>query len=517
MAHAHAIDNLRSTTTTIAAMDHATRQTAEHLKHLRRQNAAWQLLAARRAPLIVACLKTLFDARDASIPVDDMEQTLAEMLAEHANEEEYEVGSDFVLEARRELRDWIRRGLVVEREGRLKPTDELQQALGFVDGMAERIMTSTASRLATVQREIDNLATRLNPDAGAREARIREQISTLEKALADVQLGRFEVLSGNAAIEAIKEVYDLSISLRADFRRVEDSFREADRVLKQSIISEGRHRGEIVDKLLDTHDELLETAEGQTFAGFHQQLSRAVELDRMKQHLKEITGNQAAQRALNRNQQTDLVWLTMRLVSESAGVIKARAASERDVKSFIKTGLAAEHHRVGQLLNELFDVALKLDWDRTAVRRATPPLPCIALDVGNLPLIERLRFKAIDVETEDPLELIPLHAGLEDFDEDFWDSLDTLDRRALFDETRQLLNDRGVAMSIGDLANALPPETHDLETITFWLSLARQAEVVVHEQAEQFELRRGAEERVRFRVPHVELTSDALASATWEI
>lgn len=503
--------------TLIVPMDRPTKEIALELMNLRRQNAAWQLVASRRAPLIIACLRSLFDARDASIPVDEMEQALAEMLEEHANDEEFDVGTNYVLEARRELRDWIKRRLVVERDGYLKATDELQQVLQFVDGLVDRIMTSTASRLATVQREIENLATRLNADPASRGARLREQIKALEKELSDVQRGDFQVLEGRPAIEAIREVYDLAMSLRADFRRVEDSFRASDRALKQSIISEGRHRGEIVDKLLDTHDELLQTAEGQTFAGFHEQLTRAVELDRMKHRLKEISKTRAATRALSRNQNTDLVWLIMRLVSESQGVIRARAASERDVKSFIKTGLAAEHHRVGQLLNEVFDAALKTDWDRTDVRRAPSPLPCIAVDAGSLPLIERLRFKTIDTESNDPLELMPMNAGLEDFDDDFWESLNTLDRRALFDETRQLLTEKGTAMSIGELARELPPEIHDLETIAFWMGLARQAELTVHPELEHFDLPTGESSRLRFHLPRVELTSEALASITWEI
>ncbi len=94
-------------------MDRSNKEMALGLMNLRRQNAAWQLLASRRAPLIIACLKRLFEARDATILVDEMERALAEMLAEHANDEEFDVGADSLLEARRELRDWVKRRLVV--------------------------------------------------------------------------------------------------------------------------------------------------------------------------------------------------------------------------------------------------------------------------------------------------------------------------------------------------------------------------------------------------------------------
>src|SRR5690606_17249453 len=225
-----------------------------------RRNPAWQLLAARRAPLVIGSLQVLFDAQTDGVSVDGAEQRLAEMLAEHANADEYRIeGEDFLLASRKELREWIKRGLIVERDGRILATDALQQVFQFVDGLQNRFMTSTASRLATVQREIESLETRLNPDPQSRADHIRRRIRDLEFELSQVEAGNMEVLDGTKAIEGIREVYNLAMSLRANFRRVEDSYREADRHLRQSIVSEHHHRGNIVDKLLDSHDNLLET------------------------------------------------------------------------------------------------------------------------------------------------------------------------------------------------------------------------------------------------------------------
>ncbi|XOV89773.1 MAG: DUF3375 domain-containing protein [Pseudomonadota bacterium] len=496
-------------------MDQSTNDLTNALVNLKQQNAAWQLLAARRAPLVIACLKALFESRDASIPVDDMEQALAGMLAEHANHADFDVGEDYLVEARGELRQWIKRRLVIERERRLIATDELQQVLRFVESLQARIMTSTASRLATVQREISRVAVALNPDQATRERAIRQQISELEQELADVTAGKFEVLEGSQAEEAIREVYDLALSLRADFRRVEDSFRASDRALRQSIISQDQHRGEIVDRLLDTHDELLQTPEGQTFKGFHEQLTRQTELDRMKIQLKEIARNPITDKALSRTQRTDLTWLLIRLISESGSVIKARAASERDVKSFIKSGLATEHHRVGQLLNEVMEAALAVDWSRQETRRRRSSLPFVGVEVANLPLVERLRFKAPDDTDSDPLQLATQQASLDDVEDDFWAAFDTLDRQALFDETRALLAKNGSAMSIGEIAAQLPP-THDLESIAFWLSLARQAELPFEQANETIDISRDDGSTLRFMLPRVALTAEALHAVQWE-
>ncbi len=497
-------------------LERTNREEGLALTYLRRQNAAWQLLASPRAPLIVACLRALLDSGDGSTAMETMEQSLADMLAEHANDEEFAVGAEFLIEARRELRDWIKRRLVVERGGQLIATDDLQRVLTFVDGIQDRVMTSTASRLATVQREIDNLAVRLNPQREVRAKAITAKISELQAELSRVERGEFEVLEGDAAREGIREVYDLAISLRADFRRVEDSYRAADHALRQSIISDGHHRGQIVDKLLDSHDELLQTPEGLVFTGFHQQLTEAIELERMKLQLKEIGRAAVLAQALNRQQQMDLTWLTMRLVRESKSVIRARARSERDVKGFIKTGLAAEHHRVGQLLNDILEAALAVDWTRQVIRRDAAPLPCIAVATGTLPLIQRLLVKSAEEEEHRSLSLQQATVDLDDIDEDFWTTFDTLDRRELFESTLRLLRQQEHGLSVGTLAGHLAAG-HDLESIAYWLGLAREADITFDTDLETFELQDTHEHSITYRIPRVTLTASALESLHWEV
>ena len=144
----------------------------------------------------------------------------------------------------------------------------------------------------------------------------------------------------------------------------------------------------------------LKTAEGQVFDGFYEQLGRSVELDQMKAQLKTILTNAAASEALNRRQSTELRWLVPGLVRESERVIQARARGERDVRGFIKAGLANEHHRVGALLNDILETAIDIDWSSISMRRSPGPLPPIAIAAPLLPLIQRLRFKEESADEE---------------------------------------------------------------------------------------------------------------------
>lgn len=499
-------------------MEESAQQHSERYVSARSQHPAWVLLASRRAPLVLGSLHTLFEQAHDGIPMEDALQALSDMLAAYANQELYEIDLHATsLQAGKELRKWIKRRLVVEREGRIYATDALESAIQFVDSLDSRIMTSTASRLSVVQREIENLETSLNPSPTGRTASLRRRIQDLEQELAQVEAGHVVVLDEAQAIEGIREVYNLATSLRADFRRVEDSWREADRALRHSIISEQSHRGEIVDRLLDGQDALLNTPEGRVFESFQQQLKQSAELEAMRERLRTILRHPAVPKALTRPQQRELRWLALRLVQESQAVLQARARSERDVRGFLKTGLAAEHHRVGQLLNDFFSLALNLDWQRQAERRKPVCLPPVGVATTGVPAIERLRFKTLDDDDTSALDLSVKLAGLEQIEDDFWAAFDGLDREALIRDTLAVLAEQGRPVSLGELAALLPP-AHDLETFALWLAMAREAGIeVLAEERQLVELVDEDEQRWHFNLPYVGLDHEALKDIDWEL
>lgn len=475
----------------------------------RQQHPAWLLLASKTGPVVLSCLQALFLEHRDGIEFETAILELADVLQDQHENAGLDIkGDDFVYTAKKELRGWIKKKLIIEREGRILATDALESALRFVDSLDNRIMTSTASRLSVVQREIENLETHLNPDPKARAAHIKRKILDLEKELEKVEAGDVPVLNKTEAIEAIREIYNLATSLRTDFRRVEDSFRKADQLLRQSIIGEQSHRGEVVDKLLDSHDSLLETDEGKVFHSFQQQLSRTVELDNMKLQLRNIVSHPSAADAIRIDQKSELRWLAMRLVEESESVIRARARTERDVKSFLKSGLAAEHHRVGELLNEILSTALDVDWGSLPIRRSASPLPPIAIANPALPLVERLRFKSLEDHQEYALDFNESDASLYHMDEEFWAAFDELDRLRLINDTKALLQDKQEVMGVADIARYLPP-VHDLESIVLWLSLAMEADVPIHARNESVDIK-NEEGVMRFTVPVVELSAEAV-------
>lgn len=485
----------------------------------RQQHPAWLLLASRRAPLMLSCLEALFEHQREGVPFDSAVQALADMLAAHANQPDYEIDvANIAAQARKELREWIRRALVTEREGKLFETDALKTALRFMEQLDNRWMTSTASRLAVVQREIDHLAAALDPNPEHRAAHLARRIEDLQAQLQQVQAGHMPLLSDAQVVEGIREVYALATSLREDFRRVEDSWRDADRTLRHAILSAQHHRGAVMDQLLDGHSSLLNTQEGRVFESFQQQLDNQVELADMRQRIRSILAHQACPQALDDVQHSTLRLLVSQLIKEAKVVQQVRARSEREVSQFMKKGQAAENQRVGQLLNDVLQQALDIDWQRQAMRRAPAPLPPLGISLAGLPLIERLRIKSIDSTGEAAaLMLNKQYADLTQVDDDFWQALEGLDQQALLAQTLHLLQQHGAPMYLSQLAQALPLAEHDLETLTLWLSAARQAGVALDAQTEQINSHDAQGQAAwRFTLPKVALDAQTLGMFEWQ-
>jgi hypothetical protein len=132
-----------------------------------------------------------------------------------------------------------------------------------------------------------------------------------------------------------------------------------------------------------------------------------------------------------------------------------------------------------------------------------------------VPVIERLRVKEV-LDTDDlALDLSEQYTNLDDFEGDFWSSFNSLDRSALLADTCDYVSTQDRALSVSDLAKHFEPQ-HDLESITLWLSLAREAECPIPKKTDSFELRPDAHTRIRYTVPRVSLSKDTLATINWE-
>ena len=248
---------------------------------------------------------------------------------------------------------------------------------------------------------------------------------------------------------------------------------------------------------------MIETSEGQVFESFYAQLVKTTEIEEMKRRMRSILANDNATRAGTETKSRP--WAVGAAHVAGIGTSHPSAAkSERDVRGFLKSGLADEQIRVGALLQDIFQAALEVDWQSQKVRRLPAPLPPLAVSAGNLPLPERLLVKQIDPVNGGELNLTVSEADPAEMDGELWQALRAMNRAELFETTVAHLRASGQRLTIGGLAEALPP-THDLETLAYWLAMARQAGFEIDGRMETVDLQNDAADWTRFHVPAVEL------------
>ena len=71
-------------------------------------------------------------------------------------------------------------------------------------------------------------------------------------------------------------------------------------------------------------------------------------------------------------------------------------------------------------------------------------------------------------------------------------------------------------MTLAELAAALPPGEHDLETLALWLAMAREAGVELQPGEEHIDTEDGGQ-HWRFTIPRVALDGAQLARVKWEV
>lgn len=83
-----------------------------------------------------------------------------------------------------------------------------------------------------------------------------------------MKAGKFEVLNERQIKEQYYLIEDTAKSLLADFKQVEQNFRELDRAFRRKILTTAQVKGEVRADLFEEQDLLTETDQGKSFMAF---------------------------------------------------------------------------------------------------------------------------------------------------------------------------------------------------------------------------------------------------------
>lgn len=330
-----------------------------------RDQPLWRLLAADKAPLVIALLQELLLEGEQVLGAS----VLAERLG-HALEELRAQGEDVPQTAPAYLAEWLRQGWLTRRlppgasEEQYALSSDAAQAIRFVASLRERRVLATESRLSTVMRQLLRLVEETETNPAMRIVALLHERERIDREIESVQRGEVTPLADERALERAREILALADELAADFRRVRDDFEELNRGLRQSLIENEGSRGDVLAAVFAGVDVIGETEAGKTFAAFWGLLTDPEQSEALRESL-EALGKRPFLRRLAARERRFLLNLTALLLDEGGSVHDVLQSFARSLKSFVQSKEFREQRRLRALLKQATQAALAA---RAAVR-----------------------------------------------------------------------------------------------------------------------------------------------------
>jgi Protein of unknown function (DUF3375) len=327
------------------------------------------LLRKDQAAFILAFMHSAFKVSGAGqIAEEDLRARLDAWLAERRTVETFEwerPAKEYLEEWCSERCGWLRRTLP---GGGLGPVFEItaatEKALTWVETLRGSAFVGTESRMESIFAGMEQLLRETSPDVEERLAILRKQQADLEQEIAEMeQTGRVRVLEPWQVNERFARLMEEARTLLGDFRQVEENFRELAQEVVERQSRPDSTKGEIMGRVLDSHDVVRESPQGRSFYGFVRLLLDPERRERFEtqaarvQQLDQLAGELKSNRILTH------LMPQLRGEQEKVGDSTQRLTS--NLRRALETARLAERRRVRELVSEVQTLALQV--------KANPP------------------------------------------------------------------------------------------------------------------------------------------------
>lgn len=333
-----------------------------HLQRLQ-GHPAWRLLKAETAPLIVSFLDHAFLKNNTR---SIRQSQIAAQLEDHLFHLNPSLESPYLRPAMDYLDDWARGENAFlrkyyptkgeEPEFDLVPATE--KAIEWLRSLEQRPFVGTESRLLTIFELLRQVMQAAETDRGVRIARLEKRRAEIEDEIRRLKGGDDPVSHDPTRIkEQYLQVEDAARRLLADFRQVEENFRQLDRRTREKIATSEKSKGQLLDEIFGEESTISTSDEGRSFKAFWEFLMSP---DR-QQELQEMASKLAALEVVKSLGSDDLlVRLKYRLMESGEKVNKTTASLTDSLRRFIEGRAWLENRRIMDLIRRIEKGAIEL-------------------------------------------------------------------------------------------------------------------------------------------------------------
>lgn len=376
----------------------------EEVSWLLEEHRAVRLLRKKHAALIVAFLWRAYrEERRQAYGSQELNTLLSDLLFT-ANEAAGDDNKPYPRTARTYLEEWTKEGFLRQyyepgaEEATFELTPATEQALVWMAELDQREFIGAESRLLQLFNMMEALVYGSSEDAEARLEQLLTQRMELDRQIVELESGEISRLDPTRMRERLGLIEETAGKLLADFRQIEENFRQLNTKAREEQINRQHSRGQVLDEIFSAQDAIMETDQGKTFTAFWAFLmdqDRQDRLDRMAEQLFEQPELLAYQ------DYSILPRLKILLVEAGERVDRTTTRLVEQLRRFLASRTYLENRRAGQVIEQIEQLALQ-------VKDAPPPQKYFSSIAGkpavNL-VMERRLFQPSDelaLETDQP-------------------------------------------------------------------------------------------------------------------
>jgi flagellar motility protein MotE (MotC chaperone) len=478
-------------------MDHDT------LDRLRQTHAAWRLLAADHAPLILSFLALAFiQPNRRAIPAPELVALLDAYLGQlgetHGTER-------YPKSARQYLEDWASPERAYLRkyypksgeDAEFDLTPAAEKAIEWIQGLRPQQFVGTESRLMTLFHLLRELATGAQADPAARIQELERRRAELEREIERVRSGQAGPLDATQVKERYLQVEDTARHLLGDFRQVEENFRGLDAQTRERVATSAQPKGALLEEIFGETDHIRRSDQGKSFDAFWEFLMSPARQDELQAWLARVHELAAVRELSHEEFVRNIPFLLLDAGEKIHGTV---AQLVEQLRRFVDDQAHLENRRILDLIREIEAHAIRL--------RADPPhQPAFAILDGLAPEFGLPLCRTLYRPPRNPmLDLGAIEEGEAELDLAALFAQTAVDERLLREHVSELLRSRS-QVTLAEVASAFPPE-RGLAEVVAYLRIAGNEGAAVDESVTETLVIPSNSERAerRVRLPRVIFT-----------
>jgi hypothetical protein len=357
--------------------------TFQALTALRRSHPAWRLLAAAHAPFIASFLHRVFIApnlRTLSLQelCSRLDDDLLRIRKDLGPEAFPRASAEYLDEWASDAHGWLRKYYPADGdEPHFDLTAGTEKAIEWLGSLRQRQFVGTESRLLMVFDLLRQLVEGTDTDPRARIAELHKRRAQIDKEIARIEQGELALLDSTRIKDRFQQVVATARGLLADFREVEQNFRELDRGVREKIALWEGSKADLLARIFGESDAISDSDQGRSFRAFWDFLMSPARQQELTELLQKVFALDSVQ-ALGPDRRILRVHYDWLDAGEVAQRTVARLSEQ--LRRYLDDQAWAEDRRVMQLIRQIEQRALAV--------RADPPKDGFATVDGLSPDLE---------------------------------------------------------------------------------------------------------------------------------